>query len=180
MLLCVVAISAGQLARRCGDQLCGAALQNALVLRSALLVNVSTLLAGLITPWRCATEVGGNGQRSSFTSEAAVSASSQPLREWCRRPRGSMLFVKADESNSDAMGPSAVPATNLGVLVCGWLPKGVTSGRYATCCVRAPSALEKALDPVHGAVGARLSCHTPCTHHSPRVQFPADRKLLPF
>ena len=180
MLLCVVAISAGQLARRCGDQQCGAALQNALVLCSALLVNVSTLLAGLITPWRCATEVGGNGQRSSFTSEAAVSASSQPLREWCRRPRGSMLFVKADESNSDAMGPSAVPATNLGVLVCGWLPKGVTSGRYATCCVRAPSALEKALDPVHGAVGARLSCHTPCTHHSPRVQFPADRKLLPF
>ena len=58
------------------------------------------------------------------------------------------------------MGPSAVPTTNLGVLVCGWLPKGVTSGRYATCCVRVPSALEKALDPVHGAVGARLSCAT--------------------
>jgi len=88
VLLCVVAISAGQLARRCGDQQrslrtphkddkgtsneCGAALQNALVHRTALLVNVSTLLAGLITPWRCATEVGGNGQRSSFTSEAAV------------------------------------------------------------------------------------------------------------
>ena len=80
-----------------------------------------------------------------------------------------MLFVKADESNSDAMGPSAVPTTNLGVLVCGWLPKGVTSGRYATCCVRVPSALEKALDPVHGAVGARLSCHTPCTHTTPSL-----------
>ena len=77
-----------------------------------------------------------------FTSEAAVSASSQPLREWCRRPRGSMLFVKADESNSDAMGPSTVPTTKLGVLVCGWLPKGVTSGRDATCCACAEGARE--------------------------------------
>ena len=78
-----------------------------------------------------------------------------------------MLFVKADESNSDAMGPSAVPTTKLGVLVCGWLPKGVTSGRDATCCVRVPSALEKALDPVHGAVGARPSAATtPCTVHA--------------
>lgn len=57
---------------------CGALLQNELVHRTALLVNVSTLLAGLLTPRRGATEVGGERPAKLFISGAAVSA--PPLR----------------------------------------------------------------------------------------------------